>query len=135
MVADAGASLVVPLALRGAPLRTPASRTTVAPPPVPTGIPEVTPRPASRNVSLSRMARCGGLFSQPVTTWVALSSGVPAQAMASPTLYVPFAGIQPVARARLTSVLPAGETWSKNDSATIASLKPCAACEKLAVSL
>ena len=45
---DAGSVEVEPLALRGAALRTPASRTTVAPPPAPTGMPWATPRPASR---------------------------------------------------------------------------------------
>ena len=82
----AGAVGVEPLALRGAALRTPASRTTVAPAPAPTGMPWATPSPASRKLSLSRIARCGGLFIQPSTTCAAVSSGVPAQAIASPTL-------------------------------------------------
>src|SRR6476660_8552364 len=77
--AAAGASAVEPLVLRGALLRAPASRTTVAPGPVPTGMPRAMPRPASRKLSLSRIARCGGLLSQSSTTCVALSSGVPAQ--------------------------------------------------------
>src|SRR6478672_11428420 len=50
---DVGVVADESLALRGAPLRTPASRTTVAPPPVPTGMPWATPRPASRKLSLS----------------------------------------------------------------------------------
>src|SRR6478752_8072362 len=54
VVVAAGALLVEPLSLRVAPLRVPASRTTVAPGPPPTGMPRAMPRPASRKLSLSR---------------------------------------------------------------------------------